>query len=653
MEEKQVEVQELLEKYDSESRFRTFRNRTMALFVLAAGVGVSLYHLYTAYFGTPVTLKHRSLHVSLILALGFLLFPARKGSDRTRLAWYDGVFALLALSITVYVFTDYLGIVHRGGIPNSWDVFFGGALILLVLELARRVTGWALPVMGLLFILYALFGGRMPGFFGHRGYELTQVINHLFVTTDGVYGTAVGVASTYIFLFILFGAVMNRSGMGQFFNDLALALAGHTRGGPAKVAVIASGFLGSINGAAVANVVTTGAFTIPLMKRTGYSREFAGAVESSASVGGQLLPPIMGAAAFIMAEVLGIQYRVIVVAAILPALLYYLGIMTQVQIRATKKGLDGIPRDQLPRLSAVMRERGHLLIPLIFLVYMLFFSGRTIIFSAFLTILITVGVSMLRATTRMNWKGVVLALDEGARSAVPVAVACAAVGPIVGVAGITGFGLSMAYTIVSFGGTSLLLTLVFTMVTCMILGMGLPSIPAYLITATMAAPALIQLGIEPLVAHLFVFYFAMFANITPPVALAAFAAAGISGGNAVRTGFASMKLSMAGFIVPYLFVYNSALLLRGTTFTEGMVVAVSAVVGVMMLAAAAEGFLFTVMPVAVRVVLFAAALLLISADPLQDAAGVALIAAILFFQWVRARRDRQKTGAAGASAEAS
>lgn len=653
MEEKQVEVQELLEKYDSESRFRTFRNSLLARFAVFAGVAISLYHLYTSYFGTPVTLVHRSLHVSMILALGFLLFPAHRKADRARLAWYDAILAVLSLSITAYVMHDYLGIVHRGGIPNALDVFFGGVLIVLVLEMARRVTGWALPVMGLLFILYALFGGNMPGFFGHRGYELTQVINHLFVTTDGVYGTAVGVASTYIFLFILFGAVMNKSGMGQFFNDLALAMAGHTKGGPAKVAVIASGFLGSINGAAVANVVTTGAFTIPLMKRTGYSKEFAGAVESSASVGGQLLPPIMGAAAFIMAEVLGIQYRVIVVAAILPALLYYLGIMAQVQIRATKKGLHGIPREELPRLRDVMKERGHLLIPLAFLVYMLFFSGRTIIYSAFLTIVVTVVVSLARSTTRMNFRELVAALDEGSRSAVPVAVACAAVGPIVGVAGITGFGLSMAYTIVSFGGTSLLLTLVFTMVTCMILGMGLPSIPAYLITATMAAPALIQLGIEPIVAHLFVFYFAMFANITPPVALAAFAAAGISGGNAVRTGFASMKLSMAGFIVPYLFVYNSALLLRGTSLMEGVMVTISAVIGVMMLAAAAEGFLFRVMPVVIRVVLFGAALMLISADPIQDAVGVTVIGAVVAFQWFRARKGPAEPPAGKTAQEAS
>lgn len=631
--------QELLEKYDAEARTRTFANKGMSLFVSILAIAISLYHLYTAYFGTLVTLKHRSLHVAMVLTLAYLLYPSYKKSSRKKLAWYDGVCALLAVSVTVYIFYDYLGIVHRAGIPNQYDLFFGTVLIVLVLEAARRVAGWALPSLGVIFIAYSLFGRNIPGFFGHRGYQWEQIVNHLFVTTDGIYGTAVGVASTYIFLFILFGAIMNKSGMGQFFNDIAMAAAGHTKGGPAKVAVIASGFLGSINGAAIANVVTTGAFTIPLMKRTGYSKDFSGAVEASASVGGQLLPPIMGAAAFIMAEVLGVQYRVIVTAAILPALLYYLGIMVQVQMRASKLGLEGIPKEELPTVREVMRERGHLMLPLLFLVYMLFFSGRTIIFSAFLTILVTIFISTLRPATRMSPREILEALDNGARSVVPVAVACAAVGPIVGVASITGFGLSMAYAIVSLGGTSLMFTLFFTMLTCIILGMGLPSIPAYLITATMAAPALIQLDIEPIVAHLFVFYFAMFANITPPVALASFAAAGISGGNSMKTGVESLKLSIAGFIVPYMFVYNSALLLRGTSLIEGTLVAVTAIIGVTILASAVEGYFFAVIPMLQRIILLVASLLLISANGMQDVLGIVIIAIVLGLQYNKLKKN--------------
>ena len=373
-------------------------------------------------------------------------------------------------------------------------------------------------------------GRSMPGVFMHRGYTWSRLITYLTTDTAGIYGSTVKVAATFIVLFIIFGEVMNKCGMGQFFNDMANSLAGHTKGGPAKVAVIASGFLGSINGSAVANVVTTGAFTIPLMKKTGYTKEFAGAVEATASVGGQLLPPIMGAAALVMAETLGVQYPVIIKAAVIPALIYYLGIIIQVQMRASKDNLSGIPKEQLPKIGDVMRERGHLLIPIVFLLYMLIFSKYTVIVSAFWTIMVTIATAQLRPISRMSIKDIADAFVAGAKSTVSVAVACACVGIIVGVCGITGFALNVASTIINIGQSSIFLTLLFTMVTCMILGMGLPSIPAYLITATIAAPALIKLGVPDIAAHMFCFYFAMFANLTPPVALASFAAAGLSGG---------------------------------------------------------------------------------------------------------------------------
>ncbi|MBN2875920.1 MAG: TRAP transporter permease [Spirochaetales bacterium] len=638
----------LLEEYDSESRYRVLAGRVSALAVKAFAILVALYHLYGAVFGTPVTLKHRSLHVALILALGFIFYPFRKKGDRKKVAWYDLVLGALAMATTVYVFVDYLGIIGRAGTPNVADLIVGVTLIVLVMESARRVTGLALPILGILFILYALFGRNLPGFFGHRGYSWADLTSFLFVSTDGVYGTAVGVSASYIYLFILFGAFMEKSGMGQFINDIALALAGHAKGGPAKVAVVASGLLGSINGSAVANVVTTGTFTIPLMKKTGYDREFAGAVESSASVGGQLMPPIMGAAAFIMAEVLGIQYRIIAVSAILPALLYYVGIIVQVHLRARKKGLEGISRENLPKAMVVLKERGHLLIPIFFLLFMLFASGRTVIYSAFMTILVTIGVSMLRKSTRMSLKDVADALFEGTRSIVPVAIACATVGIVIGVASITGFGLSMASAIVTLGGKSLFLTLVLTMVACMILGMGLPSIPAYLITATMAAPALVRLGIDPLVSHLFVFYFAMFANITPPVALASFAAAGISGGSPMKTGYASLKLSLAGFIVPYMFIYNDALLLHGTTLLEGSLVMLTSISGVIMLGAAVEGFFAVKMGAIQRLLALAAALFLMTPNHQQDAIGAALGLIVLAIQLYLHRKSAAVQNAAAA-----
>ncbi|WP_307190066.1 TRAP transporter permease [Geomicrobium sp. JCM 19038] len=540
---------------------------------------------------------------------------------------------------TIYLFVNYTEIVTRGGLPSTLDVLFGTLLIILVFEAGRRVTGWALPILASIFVVYALFGRDLPGIFRHRGYSWDAISNQLFTTTEGILGTAIGVSATYIILFILFGAFLAKSGMGQLFNDLALALTGHAKGGPAKVSVVASGFLGSINGSAIANVVTTGAFTIPLMKKIGYNRNFAGAVESSASVGGQILPPVMGAAAFIMAETLGVPYTDIILIAILPALLFYLGILAQVHLRATKLDLSGIPKSELPSIKDVLKERGHLLLPIVFLIYMLFFSGTTVIFSAAWTIIVTILISFLRKSTRMSFKDFIDALENGARTTVSVAIACATVGIIVGIANITGFGLNLANAIVSIGGESLFLTLLFTMVACIVLGMGMPSIPAYIITATMAAPALVQLGIEPIVAHMFVFYFGIFANITPPVALAAFAAAGLSGGSPMRTGFMAMKLAIAGFIVPFMFVYNNELLLMDTTFTESIGVIITAAIGVLMLGIAAEGYLLHSMNVISRLFMAGGALLFLHPALLTDAVGVIILVTIFLIQWIRKRKQ--------------
>lgn len=521
----------------------------------------------------------------------------------------------------------------------------GTILVLLVIEGARRITGWALPLIGIVFMVYALMGARqglipinVPGVFLHRGFQWSKLIGHLFSNTEGIYGTSVNVASTYIFLFIVFGEVMNKCGMGKFFNDIAIGLAGHTKGGPAKVAVIAAGLLGSINGSAIANVVTTGAFTIPLMKKIGYSKEFSGAVSSTASVGGQLLPPIMGAAAFIMAETLGIKYKEIVISAAIPALIYYLGIIFQIQMRASKDKLDGMSKDQLPNVKETMKVYGHLIIPIVFLVYMLFFSGYTVIKGAFLTILMTIIVAQLKKETRMSLKDLEGAFIASAKSTVSVAIACACVGIVIGVSSLTGFTINMASTIISLGGKSLMLTLVFTMVTCMILGMGLPSIPAYIITVTIAAPALIELGIRPLAAHLFCFYFAMFANITPPVALASFAAAGISGGSPMKTGIVSVKLALAGFIIPYMFVYNNQLLLIDTSLIQGIQVALTACVGVFLISAAVEGFLYTKVNIVMRVIMLAGAFLLIDSSLITDLLGIGTFIITIIVQKTLAKK---------------
>jgi TRAP transporter 4TM/12TM fusion protein len=658
--------QKLIEEIDVEANTRKLSSSVLTRAFYWFCVAVSLYHFVTALIGTPVVLKHRSLHVGMMLVMSFIMYPFRKKSDYKKIPLADWALIAASVLIPLYMWYDYLGVVDRAGNANTLDMIAATLTVVLVIEASRRVSGWALPALSVIFIAYGLWGRNLWGLFRHRGYSWIQLSNQLLLT-EGILGSSVSVASSYIFLFILFGAVMGKTGMGSFFNDLAMALAGHTKGGPAKVSVISSGLLGSINGSAVANVVTTGAFTIPLMKKTGYSKEFAGAVEASASVGGQLLPPVMGAAAFIMAETLSIPYSKIIIHAAIPALMYYLGIIIQVQLRAGKIGLLGLPREQLPRVGEVLKSKGYLLIPILLLLYMLLMSGTTVIYSAVVTIIATLVIAALasflkwirsdgdegfraamkrgaalRDFLKMSRRGLKLLLDafeEGARGTVSVAVACACVGIIVGVMSKTGFGLKMANAIINIGKTSLLLTLVFTMVTCMILGMGVPSIPAYIITSAIAATALAKLGVPEVAAHMFAFYFAMFANLTPPVALAAFAAAGLSGGDAMKTGFASVKLAIAGFVVPYMFVYSPQLLLIDTSFIEGLRVVAGACVGVSMIAIAAEGYLFRPMNAILRVISFAAAMFLIDSGIKSDIIGILLSAALVVFQYAEARRS--------------
>ena len=642
----EADKQELLEKFDKESKTRTFVSPAVAMAYKIFAILVTLYHLvFASGFWMPETLKHRSLHVSMILILAFAMYPATKKASRKIIAWYDYILIALSAAVPLYMWLDYFNIINRAGKPNSMDVIIGTLLTLLVLEATRRVCGMALPILGVIFILYSLMGTKqglipvnIPRIFLHRGYTWQKLMSHFFANTEGIYGSSVNVASTYIFLFIAFGEIMNKCGMGKFFNDIANALAGGSKGGPAKVAVVASGLLGMINGAAVAVVVTTGSFTIPLMKKTGYDNEFSGAIVATGSVGGQLMPPVMGAAAFIMAETLGIKYSTLLVSAIIPAVIYYMGILLQIQMRAEKMGMQGTPKDQLPKVGEVMKEYGHLAIPLVFLIYMLFFSGKTVIMAAFYTILFTIVVAQLRPNTRMSLNDIIDAMVASAKSTVSVAIACACVGIIVGVCSITGFALNMASTIIQIGGQSLMFTLMFTMVTCMILGMGLPSIPSYIITSTIAAPALVTLGIPPIAAHMFCFYFAMFANLTPPVALAAFAAAGIAGGSPMKTGWASVKLALAGFILPYMFVYNTELLLLDTPIAKGIQVAITAAIGVFLISVAVEGFLFRKVNAVLRILCFAGAYLLIDSGLITDIIGIAICVGIVLLQKTMAKK---------------
>lgn len=604
----------------------------MLVFFLA--IGLSLFHLYTAWKGTLPTLMHRSVHVAVVMSMVFILYPATKKSSKSHPSLLDWLFSILSLGLGFYIVFGYNAIVLRAGMPSQTDVALGIIAILILLEGARRIVGKEIVILAILFLLYAYFGRKLPGIIAHRGYSIKSIAEYMYLSTEGIYGIAIGVSSTYIFLFILFGSFLQKSGMGQFFNDLAMGLAGSSKGGPAKVAVVSSGLLGSINGSAVANVVTTGAFTIPLMKKIGYGKEFAGAVEAAASCGGQILPPVMGAAAFIMAEYLGIPYVTIALSAFIPALLYYLGVITIIHLRASKNGLEGLPKASLPKVSDILKQRGYLVIPMVVLLYFLL-SGRTPINAAFYsivtTVLLTIVVRVIRKDTKTLFMDLVSALEEGARTALGVAVSCAVVGLIIGVATLTGFGLKLAGAILFLGQGILILTLFFTMIACIVLGMGLPSIPAYIITATMAAPALAKLGVPMMVSHMFVFYFGMLANLTPPVALAAFAGAGIAGGNPAKTGFQAVKLALAGFVVPYIFVFSPELLLINATPSNVILIIVTSIIGVIGLGASVEGYLFRQVNLPLRILLFVSAILLMTPGWPSDMAGFAVFAVIVLY----------------------
>lgn len=627
-----VDKHKLLEKFDTESRFRRFEKGSIpGWIVFFMCVGLSVFHLYTAWTGPLTTLVHRAVHTSVVMSLVFILYPGGKKSRKDSPSLLDWAMSALSIAMGLYIVFNYKSLVMRAGMPNDTDIIFALMTVILVIEAGRRITGKEIAILALIFLAYAYLGPKLPDVIAHRGYSIRDIAEYMYLTTEGVFGIAIGVSSTYIFLFVLFGSFLSKSGMGAFFNDLAMAIAGGGKGGPAKVAVVSSGLLGSINGSAVANVVTTGAFTIPLMKKIGYKAEFAGAVEAAASCGGQILPPVMGATAFIMAEYLGMPYIQIAAAAVIPALLYYLGVIVVIHLRASKNGLKGLPKDQLPLVKEVMKSRGHLLLPLVGLLYLLI-KGFTPIYAAFYAILMTIAVSSLRKETRMSIRDIIDALEEGARTALGVAMACATVGLIIGVATLTGFGLKLAGAILFIGKGNLFATLVLTMVACIVLGMGLPSIPAYIITATMAAPALAKMGIPLLVSHMFVFYFGMLANLTPPVALAAFAGAGISGGNATKTGYQAVKIALAGFIVPYIFAYSPTLLLIDASFAEIAIAAITAVIGVLLLGVFSEGYLIRTAGVIERIFAFGGAICLMTPGITSDAAGMAVFILILAYQ---------------------
>lgn len=599
---------------------------------------MSAYHFYTAGWGVLEAMKQRSLHLAFGLFLLFLLYPANRKSQaqRSRLPIYDIVLSLAGAAASLYVYFNYNALMIRAGAPHTVDLIMGVIALVLVLEACRRAVGMALVILAGVFISYAYFGPYIPGILAHRGFPIKSIIEHLYLTTEGLFGVPLGVSATFVFTFILFGAVLEKTGAGQWFIDLALSIFGPMKGGPAKAAVIASGMMGSISGSSVANVVTTGTFTIPLMRKVGFKPHVAGGVEVAASTSGQMMPPVMGAAAFIMAEYTGIPYVQICLAALLPALLNYGAILYMVHLEACKSGIAGIPRSELERPIHVLKRGWLYLVPVVGIVYMLV-KGFTPLRAAFIGILLALAAGALRRENRLTVKGVAVAFEQGARNALGVVAACAATGFIIGSVTQTGLGLKLSQVVMDLAGGNLLLTLFFTMIMSIILGMGLPTTAKYIVLTTITAPTLVRMGVPLLAAHLFVFYYACAADDTPPVALAGYAAAGIARSNPVATGWMGFKFDFAAFLIPYTFIFAPALILLERDPLTVIGVFLTAAAGMVAFSAAIQAWFVTRAALWERLVLFAAAFVLIDPGLITDLVGGSLMLVVFLAQRARLR----------------
>lgn len=649
------EQREILEKYDPESNTRHLQG-VMLKVVFFGLLAFSLFQLYTAIFGQYTAYIQRSIHLGFALSLIFLLFPAIKRGNkikRNKIPFYDYILSILSIGVGLYWPIMYNDLVFRVGNVTTLDLIVGVLAILLVLEATRRAVGLPITIIASIFIFYMFFGRYFPGFLAHRGQELESVVQLMFFTTDGILGTPLSVSATFIFVFLLFGAFLVKTGVGQYFNDLAVAFAGHLIGGPAKVAIFSSALQGTISGSSVANVVTSGSYTIPMMKKLGYKKEFAGGVEAAASTGGQIMPPIMGAAAFLMVEFIGgIKYWDIAKAAAIPALLYFTGIWIMTHFEAKRVGLRGLSKEEMPNRKEVLKKI-YLLLPIVGIILFLL-TGIPTMQAALYGILLTILVSAFNKETRLGFKDIIEALVDGARTALAVAAATAAAGIIVGVVVKTGLGLSLANGLVSASGGNILLTLFLTMIAAIVLGMGSPTTANYVITSTIAAPAIIALLMldlpdgaavpmaVALSAHLFVFYFGIIADITPPVALAAFAASGVSGGDPIKTGVVSAKLAIAAFIIPYMFVLSPELLMIDTTIPQLVWVLITAISGMISIGAGMIGYWYRDVKWYERILAVIAGLLLIYPEGLSDIIGLVMFISLFAIQYFTRDKSHDK-----------
>ncbi|EEY04756.1 TRAP transporter permease [Brucella neotomae] len=668
MELDEVKARELEEKFDSEIRFRPLAP-VAARIVGTLLIILSLFHYYTAGSGLLPEMIHRGIHLAFVLGLVFLVFPfSRKGYDEPAkpsllrplgisvIDWGLAIIAVVAVIHVPLIPLDDLA--FRVGNPTSTDVVLGSLLILILLEATRRSVGWPLPIISVLFMLYALYGPSMPGILVHPGATVSQLVDHLYLTTQGIYGIALGVVATYVFHFVLFGVFATRIGLGQLFLDCAAWVAGRFAGGPAKVSIFGSALFGMISGSSVANAVTVGSLTIPAMIRLGYKRHFAAAVESASSTGGQITPPIMGAAAFLMIEFLNLPYTTIILAAIVPAFMHFFGVLMQVHFEAKRTGLRGMTKEEMPDLKEALKRDWPTIIPLVVLIAVLL-SGYTPYLAAFWGITLCIAVGLLNPRKRMTIGEVFEGLRDGAKYALAVGAAAATVGIIVGVVTLTGVGFKISYIVTStaaqlatYFGTilpvswfapqtlTLLFTLVMTGMVCILMGCGIPTTANYIIMATIAAPALGLLGVEPIVAHFFVFYYGVLADITPPVALAAYAAAGMAGADPFKTGNTAFRLGLGKVLVPFVFVFSPSLLLVTSNFNwpDFVIAFFGCVIGITALGAALSGFFLVRTKIWENVLLIFAAMLLVAPEIYSSIVGLILLLPVVVRHLVASRR---------------
>lgn len=612
--------------------------------VAIVGILLAVFVLVTSSYLNIQGFYRNTIFLILIFILGFFLYPANKKNPEAKFNSFDLIMVFMSIISIGYITLMYTDLhVDRMSRAETIDYVFAILCIIVLFEITRRSIGWFIPILSVIAMIYAVYGAYFPIDFAHSGFSFERLLFRLYMTSDGIFGSTLSIASTYIVLFILFGSFLTASGASNLFNDLALAIAGQRRGGPAQVAVITSALTGSLNGSAVANVATTGAFTIPLMKSIGLKPRFAGGVEAAASTGGMIMPPIMGAAAFIMAGFLGIPYTAVVLAAIIPAILYFIALVFAIDTEAKKLGLKGISKDSIPDIKKVIIERGALLLPIIVVIAVLV-MGRTAIFAGFAGIITAIITSYLTKDkeNRITIPKFFDALVDGAKNSVQVAIACASVGIIIAVVSMSGVGSMLAYNVVDIANGNLFLILLLVMVTCIILSFGLPSTALYIVVAVTAAPALVTAGVQPIAAHFFVFYFGAMSNVTPPVALAAYTGAGIAKANPMQTSWTALRLALPGFIIPFIIAYDPVLLLQTDegpiSITALAVALVSSIVGIYALSVGLGNFIKVKLNIIERIALIASSFFLISTNTTLDIIGYVLFIVIILIHLLRSKK---------------